>query len=251
MYVDKLPELGGQLPPVPYAYADYRYSRTPDERPPSPTTIPHTTTFRVTDRAFCVYTNPSRATIPLIRPHQCDSEGGRIIGVLLALFNFPNTIIRNNPVVTWELMLSVQFMDFYFTKASTTLDWFGLQNWMQRACSHYCMCQYPGIREIFWEIAWLTNFSHLKLIFFYLLYHLSLENGAVFTVLTFTLGCIIGWSLYFHYVNSQSLFIYKFCYYLPTVSIIFIFVPFDFPAPSELILFALLVVTRYCNTSQG
>ena len=30
------------------------------------------------------YMNPSRATIPLIRPHQCDSDGGRIIrGVLL------------------------------------------------------------------------------------------------------------------------------------------------------------------------
>ena len=29
------------------------------------------------------YMNPSRATIPLIRPHQCDSEGGRIRGVLL------------------------------------------------------------------------------------------------------------------------------------------------------------------------
>ena len=27
--------------------------------------------------------NPSRATIPLIRPHECDSEGGRIRGVLL------------------------------------------------------------------------------------------------------------------------------------------------------------------------
>ena len=27
--------------------------------------------------------NPSRATIPLIRPHQCDSKGGRIRGVLL------------------------------------------------------------------------------------------------------------------------------------------------------------------------
>ena len=27
--------------------------------------------------------NPSRATIPLIRPHQCDSDGGRIRGVLL------------------------------------------------------------------------------------------------------------------------------------------------------------------------
>ena len=43
----------------------------------------HTTTFRVTDIGFCSYTNPSRATIPLIRPHQCDSEGGRIRGVLL------------------------------------------------------------------------------------------------------------------------------------------------------------------------
>ena len=30
------------------------------------------------------YMNPSRATIPLIRPHQCDSDGGRIRGVLLS-----------------------------------------------------------------------------------------------------------------------------------------------------------------------
>ena len=43
----------------------------------------HTTTFRVTDSGFRSYTNPSRATIPLIRPHQCDSEGGRIRRVLL------------------------------------------------------------------------------------------------------------------------------------------------------------------------
>ena len=27
------------------------------------------TTFRVTDSGFCSYTNPSRATIPLIQPH--------------------------------------------------------------------------------------------------------------------------------------------------------------------------------------
>ena len=39
--------------------------------------------YDVTDSGFCSYTNPSRATIPLIRPHQCDSEGGRIRGVLL------------------------------------------------------------------------------------------------------------------------------------------------------------------------
>ena len=37
----------------------------------------------MTDSGLCSYTNPSRATIPLIRPHQCDSEGGRIRGVLL------------------------------------------------------------------------------------------------------------------------------------------------------------------------
>ena len=30
-----------------------------------------------------IYMNPSRAPIPLIRPHQCDSEGGRIRGVVL------------------------------------------------------------------------------------------------------------------------------------------------------------------------
>ena len=61
------------------------YSRTPDERPPSPINDhpSHTTTFRVTDSGFCSYTNPSRATVPLIRTHQCDSEGGRIRGVLL------------------------------------------------------------------------------------------------------------------------------------------------------------------------
>ena len=29
------------------------------------------------------YMNPSRATIPLIKPHQCDSDGDRIRGVLL------------------------------------------------------------------------------------------------------------------------------------------------------------------------
>ena len=29
------------------------------------------------------YMNPSRAAIPLIRPHQRDSDGGRIRGVLL------------------------------------------------------------------------------------------------------------------------------------------------------------------------
>ena len=28
------------------------------------------------------YINPSRATIPLIRLHQCDSDGGRIRGIL-------------------------------------------------------------------------------------------------------------------------------------------------------------------------
>ena len=51
--------------------------------PPRPSLSSYTTTFRVTDSGFCSYTNPSRATIPLIRPHQCDSEGGRIRGVLL------------------------------------------------------------------------------------------------------------------------------------------------------------------------
>ena len=29
------------------------------------------------------YMNPSRATMPIIRPHQCDSDGGRIRRVLL------------------------------------------------------------------------------------------------------------------------------------------------------------------------
>ena len=46
----------------------------------------------MTDSDFCSYTNPSRATIPLIRPHQCDSEGGRIRGVLL----YPISAVRNS-----------------------------------------------------------------------------------------------------------------------------------------------------------
>ena len=89
----------------------YYYSRTPVERPPSPTTIPlirpH---FRVTDSAFCMYTNPSRATIPLIRPHQCDSEGGRIRGVLL-YNHFKNTILqstlntKSNPVMILNVFI--------------------------------------------------------------------------------------------------------------------------------------------------
>ena len=29
------------------------------------------------------YMNPSRANVPFIRPHQCDSDGGHIRGVLL------------------------------------------------------------------------------------------------------------------------------------------------------------------------
>ena len=37
--------------------------------------------------------NPSRATIPLIRPHQCDSEGGRIRGVLLYCNSFMYLLI--------------------------------------------------------------------------------------------------------------------------------------------------------------
>ena len=40
--------------------------------------------------------NPSRANIPLIRPHQCDSDGGRIRGVLL----YYNAIYIYNSVVT-------------------------------------------------------------------------------------------------------------------------------------------------------
>ena len=42
--------------------------------------------------------NPSRATIPLIRPHQCDSEGGRIRGVLLYVespFSNADTLTSN------------------------------------------------------------------------------------------------------------------------------------------------------------
>ena len=60
------------------------YSRTPVERPPSPTTIPLIRPYFVW-RCWsnAAYLNPSRATIPLIWPHQCDSEGGRIRGVLL------------------------------------------------------------------------------------------------------------------------------------------------------------------------
>ena len=59
----------------------YIYSRTPVERPPSPTTIPLIRPYFLWRCwSSATYLNPSRATIPLIRPHQCDSEGGRIRG---------------------------------------------------------------------------------------------------------------------------------------------------------------------------
>ena len=42
------------------------------------------------------YTNPPQTTIPLIRPHQCDSEGGRIRGVLLHKLNtYIDIIVKN------------------------------------------------------------------------------------------------------------------------------------------------------------
>ena len=63
---------------------EMHYSRTPDERPPSPTTIPLIRPYFVWRTVRnSNYLNPLRATIPLIRPHQCDSDGGRIRGILL------------------------------------------------------------------------------------------------------------------------------------------------------------------------
>ena len=53
----------------------------------------------------------SRATIPLIRPHQCDSEGGRIRGVLLYEF-----IIRSGDwygFVIWTC-LSFQILNLFY-----------------------------------------------------------------------------------------------------------------------------------------
>ena len=50
----------------------------------------------MTDSGFCSYTNPSRATIPLIRPHQCDSEGGRIRGVLLYTYEEARTQVMTS-----------------------------------------------------------------------------------------------------------------------------------------------------------
>ena len=72
-------------PATEHSLTTFNYSRTPDERPPSPAPSLNTTTYRVTDSGFWWYMNPSRAAIPLIRPHQCDYEGGRIRGVLLYL----------------------------------------------------------------------------------------------------------------------------------------------------------------------
>ena len=51
----------------------------------------------MTDSGFCSYTNPSRATIPLIRPHQSDSEGGRIRGVQLYHPPGANKAVRQSP----------------------------------------------------------------------------------------------------------------------------------------------------------
>ena len=66
----------------------------------------------MTDSGFCSYTNPSRATIPLIRPHQCDSEGGRIRGVLLYSLSETskiNVFIRKQFSITGETLVDFRF----------------------------------------------------------------------------------------------------------------------------------------------
>ena len=62
------------------------------------------------DSAFCLYTNPSRATIPLIRPHQCDSEGGRIRGVLLySQLTKPKVLVVQHLILYYNM----HHKDFY------------------------------------------------------------------------------------------------------------------------------------------
>ena len=74
----------------------------------------------MTDCAFCLYTNPSRATIPLIRPHQCDSEGGRIRGVLLYVDNTYTSKVKLNINMheSWEGLI-VQITGGGLTKTLT------------------------------------------------------------------------------------------------------------------------------------
>ena len=52
--------------------------------------------------------NPSRATIPLMRPHQCDSDGGRIRGVLL-YYNLSNLFESSCNLLT----ITVALLYFY------------------------------------------------------------------------------------------------------------------------------------------
>ena len=53
------------------------------------------------------YMNPSRATIPLIRQHQCDSDGGRIRGVLL--YNWFSKTPSLRPIVIFLRFLATLY----------------------------------------------------------------------------------------------------------------------------------------------
>ena len=71
----------------------------------------------MTDSGFCSYTNPSRATIPLIRPHQCDSEGGRIRGVLLYYQGYPaRAHTRNSSFPVLLLVTQIRAIADYTTQ---------------------------------------------------------------------------------------------------------------------------------------
>ena len=76
----------------------------------------------MTDSGFCSYTNPSRATIPLIRPHQCDSEGGRIRGVLLYLYSI---FLKTNELKYTPVYIFIKFIFgllSFFKICSTNLN---------------------------------------------------------------------------------------------------------------------------------
>ena len=90
------------------------------------------------------YMNPSRATIPHIRPHQCDSGGGRIRGVLLYtlpiiirlihVYRKKNTLKKNQ----WDHCLFQSFRVFQWIESRKAVLGSNTLTLLQDLCEQRC-----------------------------------------------------------------------------------------------------------------